>query len=219
MYILPTKATQRQLKLKLIAEHVYCTETRPYNQGVRLTAYELVQDQLPATLPSKNIARKMALIPEQGASLPKYFLSYLQSIFILKPSDPISKAELQNTKFDYSKLNVYDIFNTARHNNHAYYARTITALEEIDVPGQTQQGDQIFTPGQLLNENYMKTITNDKQTNVVSKEVYNEVLVPVLPLAVLNYCDDTQGCGCCDAFQAKLWSFDLPAIRSVPSIV
>lgn len=32
------------------AEHVYCTETRPYNQGARLTAYELVHDKIPATL-------------------------------------------------------------------------------------------------------------------------------------------------------------------------
>lgn len=31
-------------------EHAYCTETRPYNQGARLTAYELVHDQLPGTL-------------------------------------------------------------------------------------------------------------------------------------------------------------------------
>ncbi|KYM89705.1 Methylthioribose-1-phosphate isomerase [Atta colombica] len=31
-------------------EHVYCTETRPYNQGARLTAYELVHDNIPATL-------------------------------------------------------------------------------------------------------------------------------------------------------------------------
>ncbi|EDV94512.1 methylthioribose-1-phosphate isomerase [Drosophila grimshawi] len=31
-------------------EHVYCTETRPYNQGARLTAYELVHEKLPATL-------------------------------------------------------------------------------------------------------------------------------------------------------------------------
>ena len=30
--------------------HVYCTETRPYNQGARLTAYELVHDKIPATL-------------------------------------------------------------------------------------------------------------------------------------------------------------------------
>ncbi|KAI4459571.1 methylthioribose-1-phosphate isomerase [Holotrichia oblita] len=33
-----------------ILEHVYCTETRPYNQGARLTAYELVHDKIPSTL-------------------------------------------------------------------------------------------------------------------------------------------------------------------------
>lgn len=31
-------------------EHVYCTETRPYNQGARLTAYELIHEKIPATL-------------------------------------------------------------------------------------------------------------------------------------------------------------------------
>ncbi|KNE65242.1 S-methyl-5-thioribose-1-phosphate isomerase [Allomyces macrogynus ATCC 38327] len=30
--------------------HVYCTETRPYNQGSRLTAYELTYEKMPATL-------------------------------------------------------------------------------------------------------------------------------------------------------------------------
>ena len=30
--------------------HCYCTETRPYNQGSRLTAYELVYEKIPATL-------------------------------------------------------------------------------------------------------------------------------------------------------------------------
>ena len=37
-------------KFLLITEHVYCTETRPYNQGARLTAYELVHEKIPATL-------------------------------------------------------------------------------------------------------------------------------------------------------------------------
>lgn len=36
--------------LSIFSEHVYCTETRPYNQGARLTAYELVHDKIPATL-------------------------------------------------------------------------------------------------------------------------------------------------------------------------
>ncbi|KAJ8667203.1 hypothetical protein QAD02_008865 [Eretmocerus hayati] len=31
-------------------EQLYCTETRPYNQGARLTAYELVHDKIPSTL-------------------------------------------------------------------------------------------------------------------------------------------------------------------------
>lgn len=38
-------------------KQVYCTETRPYNQGSRLTAYELVVDQLPeATLICDSMA-------------------------------------------------------------------------------------------------------------------------------------------------------------------
>jgi len=31
-------------------DHAYCTETRPYNQGARLTAYELVYEKMPSTL-------------------------------------------------------------------------------------------------------------------------------------------------------------------------
>ena len=37
-------------------EQVYFTETRPYNQGSRLTAYELVHDRIPATLIADSMA-------------------------------------------------------------------------------------------------------------------------------------------------------------------
>eukprot|EP01098_Paradermamoeba_levis_P001993 TRINITY_DN122_c0_g2_i1.p1 TRINITY_DN122_c0_g2~~TRINITY_DN122_c0_g2_i1.p1 ORF type:complete len:371 (+),score=124.60 TRINITY_DN122_c0_g2_i1:66-1178(+) len=40
------RALQEQSKL----EHAYCTETRPYNQGARLTALELVHEKISATL-------------------------------------------------------------------------------------------------------------------------------------------------------------------------
>lgn len=40
----------RSLQNEKRLEHVYCTETRPYNQGARLTAYELVFEKIPATL-------------------------------------------------------------------------------------------------------------------------------------------------------------------------
>lgn len=37
-------------------QHVYACETRPYNQGARLTAFEIVQDQLPGTLIADSMA-------------------------------------------------------------------------------------------------------------------------------------------------------------------
>jgi eIF-2B alpha/beta/delta-like uncharacterized protein len=37
-------------------EHVYACETRPYNQGARLTAFEIVQDKLPGTLIADSMA-------------------------------------------------------------------------------------------------------------------------------------------------------------------
>lgn len=46
-------------------KRVYCTETRPYNQGSRLTAYEAVAEGIPATLITDSMAaltmREMAI--------------------------------------------------------------------------------------------------------------------------------------------------------------
>lgn len=36
--------------------HAFCTETRPYNQGSRLTAFELVHDRIPSTLITDSMA-------------------------------------------------------------------------------------------------------------------------------------------------------------------
>lgn len=47
-------------------DHCYCTETRPFNQGARLTAYELVSEQIPATLICDSMAA--ALMKEKNIS-------------------------------------------------------------------------------------------------------------------------------------------------------
>ncbi|KAI5445613.1 hypothetical protein KIW84_013725 [Lathyrus oleraceus] len=39
-----------------VLERAYCTETRPFNQGSRLTAYELVHEKIPATLIADSAA-------------------------------------------------------------------------------------------------------------------------------------------------------------------
>ncbi|KAG9196271.1 Methylthioribose-1-phosphate isomerase [Alternaria panax] len=47
-------------------KHAFCSETRPYNQGSRLTAFELVHDQIPATLITDSMAA--ALLRLRGGS-------------------------------------------------------------------------------------------------------------------------------------------------------
>jgi len=46
----------RSLHTSGTLDHVFCTETRPYNQGSRLTAYELVYEKIPATLITDSMA-------------------------------------------------------------------------------------------------------------------------------------------------------------------
>lgn len=63
----------------------------------------------------EEVARRLALIPAEGARLPMYFLSYLQAALIARPDVPISKDELEDKPFDFSKLDTYDILNRARY--------------------------------------------------------------------------------------------------------
>ncbi|XP_030369709.1 MICOS complex subunit Mic60 isoform X2 [Scaptodrosophila lebanonensis] len=79
----------------------------------------------------ERIARRLALVPEDGASLPIYFLSYLQSLFILRPDNPISKDELENKPFDFSKLDTYDILNRARY--HVERSDFLQALKYLNL--------------------------------------------------------------------------------------
>lgn len=46
----------RRLNELNLLDHCYCTETRPYNQGSRLTAYELVYEKIPSTLICDSMA-------------------------------------------------------------------------------------------------------------------------------------------------------------------
>ncbi|KAB8070704.1 Methylthioribose-1-phosphate isomerase [Aspergillus leporis] len=51
-----------------ILRHAYCTETRPYNQGSRLTAFELVHDRIPATLITDSMAAALLSRTEVGVN-------------------------------------------------------------------------------------------------------------------------------------------------------
>lgn len=57
----------RSLKKDGTLDHAYCLETRPYNQGSRLTAYELVHDNIPATLITDSMAA--SLLAREGSNV------------------------------------------------------------------------------------------------------------------------------------------------------
>lgn len=57
----------RSLRAADMLTQAYCSETRPYNQGSRLTAYELVHDHIPATLITDSMAA--SLLVREGESL------------------------------------------------------------------------------------------------------------------------------------------------------
>ena len=54
----------RSLHARQALKHAYYTETRPYNQGSRLTGYELIHDGIPATLITDSMAA--ALLQRRG---------------------------------------------------------------------------------------------------------------------------------------------------------
>lgn len=62
----------------------------------------------------EKLARQLALVPAEGARLPIYLLSFLQAIFIIRPSNPISQEELNNEPVDFSQFDTYDILNRAK---------------------------------------------------------------------------------------------------------
>lgn len=83
-------------------EHVFCTETRPYNQGARLTAFEFVHDKIPATL----------ILDSMVASLFKY----RKITAVVVGADRVaSNGDTAN------KIGTYQIAILAKYNNIPFY--------------------------------------------------------------------------------------------------
>lgn len=62
----------------------------------------------------EKVAYKLANLPEGFVSLPRIFLSYLQSYLLINLSTTIPPAELTNEPFDASALSNYDVLFRAR---------------------------------------------------------------------------------------------------------
>ncbi|XP_068978437.1 MICOS complex subunit Mic60 isoform X6 [Bombus flavifrons] len=63
----------------------------------------------------EEVARRLAMVPEEGAALPVYFLSYLQSYLMIKNANPITQSEIEDKPIDASNLNTFEILHRARY--------------------------------------------------------------------------------------------------------
>ena len=100
-------------------EHAYCTETRPYNQGSRLTSFELMQEGIPSTL----ICDSMAACLMKTRKL---------SAVIVGADRIVSNGDTAN------KIGTYQLAIVAKHHNVPFYtAATITTVD-FSLPNGSQ---------------------------------------------------------------------------------
>ncbi|EGY21423.1 Methylthioribose-1-phosphate isomerase like protein [Verticillium longisporum] len=59
----------RTLQSRGWLNHAYCTETRPYNQGSRLTAFELVFEKIPSTLITDSMAAALFRLKKEKMNI------------------------------------------------------------------------------------------------------------------------------------------------------
>lgn len=59
----------RSLHAEGLLRHAYCTETRPYNQGSRLTSFELVFEGIPATLVTDSMAGALFALHREAMNI------------------------------------------------------------------------------------------------------------------------------------------------------
>ncbi len=116
-------------------KRVYCTETRPYNQGSRLTAYEAVAEGIPATLITDSMAaltmREMDitgvclcvvscllfLVFKLSSVLSTYFLSVVLSLsaVVVGADRVVANGDTAN------KVGTYQLAIAAKHHGIPFY--------------------------------------------------------------------------------------------------
>jgi methylthioribose-1-phosphate isomerase len=102
-------------------QHAYCTETRPYNQGSRLTAYELVYEEIPATLICDSMAS--ALLKQNPS---------VQAI-VVGADRVAANGDTAN------KIGTYQLAITAKHHGIMF----IVAAPATSIDLKTKSGDDI----------------------------------------------------------------------------
>ncbi len=112
----------RSLRTSNLLSHAYCTETRPYNQGSRLTAYELVHDEIPSTLITDSMAA--SLLAREGSNV---------AAIVVGADRVAANGDTAN------KIGTYSLAVLARHHG----ARFLVAAPRTTIDLATPSGEHI----------------------------------------------------------------------------
>ena len=112
----------RSLRSSNLLSHAYCTETRPYNQGSRLTAYELMHDEIPATLVTDSMAA--SLLAKEGSDV---------AAIVVGADRVAANGDTAN------KIGTYSLAVLARHHG----VKFLVAAPRTTIDLATPSGDQI----------------------------------------------------------------------------
>ena len=116
----------RTLQAQGLLQHAYCTETRPYNQGSRLTSFELVYEGIPATLITDSMA---------GALFARHRESMHIGAVIVGADRVVRNGDTAN------KIGTYSLAVLARHHGVKFVVAAPTT--SIDLETETGAGIKI----------------------------------------------------------------------------
>ncbi|KAL9271057.1 Methylthioribose-1-phosphate isomerase-like protein [Drosera capensis] len=130
----------RSLHENGILETAYCTETRPYNQGSRLTAFELVHDNIPATLIADSAAAALMKagrvngvivgadrVAANGINLLIEFFSLPNLVMVLWERGQLYMLRAGDTA---NKIGTYSLALCAKHHGIPFYvAAPLTSID------------------------------------------------------------------------------------------
>ncbi|CAK7269050.1 S-methyl-5-thioribose-1-phosphate isomerase [Sporothrix epigloea] len=114
----------RSLHERGALKHAFCTETRPYNQGSRLTAFELVYENIPSTLIADSMAAALFQTKKNSSSI---------AAVIVGADRVVRNGDTAN------KIGTYQLAVLARHHG----IKFVVAAPTTSIDLQTPTGSQI----------------------------------------------------------------------------
>ncbi|KAK5164116.1 S-methyl-5-thioribose-1-phosphate isomerase [Saxophila tyrrhenica] len=114
----------RSLHAQSSLQRAFCTETRPYNQGSRLTAFELVHDKIPATLITDSMASALLRLKGPTEKI---------AAIVVGADRVAANGDTAN------KIGTYQLAITAKHHG----IKFLVAAPRTTIDLQTPSGDSI----------------------------------------------------------------------------